>query len=273
MAQATITALNVYPVKSCRGIALDIAKLGLAGIESDRRWMVISNTGRFLTQRELPRLALIVPKLDAAGALTLTAPGMPDLPVSAQPQGEKLEVAVWSDKCSAFEVGAAAASWLTQFLGRATRLVRYDPQGVRPSDPDWTGGVETRNEFSDGFPLLVISEASLVDLNSRLPEALPMNRFRPSIVLSGLEPYGEDRIRDLHGDGVRLRVSKPCTRCKITTTDQMTGEVKSDEPLRTLKTFRWSKELRGMMFGQNTIVVSGAGSQLRVGQKLEIDWQ
>lgn len=272
MAQATITALNVYPVKSCRGIALDAAKLGLAGIESDRRWMVISETGRFLTQRELPRLALIVPRLDGQG-LTLTAPGMPDFAVPALPQGPKLEVAVWGDKCSALEVSAEAAKWLSGFLQRATRLVRFDPQGVRPSDADWTAGIETRNEFSDGFPLLVISEASLTDLNSRLKEPLPMNRFRPNIVLGGLQPYDEDRIRDLRSNGVTLRICKPCTRCSITTTDQMEGVVKGDEPLRTLKSYRFSKELRGMMFGQNTVVVSGVGEQLRVGQQLEIDWK
>ena len=249
MAYATITGLNVYPVKSCRGIKLESAKLGLAGIESDRRWMVISEAGRFLTQRELPRLALIVPKLDAQG-LTLTAPAMPDLRVPMQPEGPRLEVAVWGDKCPALEVGAEVAVWLSQFLERATRFVQFDPQGVRPSDPDWTEGVPTQNEFSDGFPLLVISEASLADLNTRLPEPLPMNRFRPNIVLGGLEPYDEDRIRDMHSDGVRLRVSKPCARCSITTTDQMRGVVTGDEPLRTLKTYRFDKKQRGMMFGQ-----------------------
>ncbi len=270
MAHATITALNVYPVKSCRGIALDTAKLGLAGIESDRRWMVISDKGRFLTQREVPRLALIVPKLDARG-LTLTAPGMPDMAVPAEPAGPKLEVAVWGDKCPGFEVSDEVAKWLSQFLERPVRLVRFDPQGVRPSEPDWTGEVETRNEFSDGFPLLVISDASLQDLNARLPEPLPMNRFRPNIVLGGLQPYDEDRIHDLHAGAVRLRISKPCTRCIITTTDQMRGVVTGDEPLRTLKTYRFSKELRGMMFGMNTLVV--ASGPLRVGQQLEIDWK
>lgn len=272
MAYATISALNVYPVKSCRGIALDRARVGLAGIESDRRWMVISDTGRFLTQRELPRLALVVPRLDAAG-LTLSAPGMPDLPVPQRPAGPALEVAVWGDKCPALEVGPEPARWLSQFLERHTRLVQFDPEGARPSDPDWTGGVDSRNEFSDGFPLLVISEASLEDLNTRLAQALPMNRFRPNVVLRGIGPYEEDRIADLHADGVRLRISKPCTRCIITTTDQMAGVVKGDEPLRTLKAYRFSKELRGVMFGMNTLVVSGAGSELAVGQRLEIDWK
>jgi uncharacterized protein YcbX len=197
---------------------------------------------------------------------------MPEMPVAAHATGARLEVAVWGDKCPALEVGSEVGAWLSEFLGRKVRLVRFDPQGVRPSDSKWTGGVETRNEFSDGFPLLIISEASLVDLNGRLSEPLPMNRFRPNIVLSGIEAYAEDRIRDLHSSGVRLRVSKPCTRCVITTTDQMQGVVKGDEPLRTLKSYRFSKELRGMMFGQNTIVVDGAGSELRVGQTFDIDW-
>jgi uncharacterized protein len=272
MAHAIVTALNVYPVKSCRGTPLERAKLGLAGIESDRRWMIISDKGRFLTQREIPKLALIVPKLDEQGLL-LTAPGMADLRVPDPPSGPRLEVAVWGDTCPAIEVGAGTAEWLTAFLGRPVRLVRFDPQGVRPSDPDWTEGVTTRNEFSDGYPLLVISEASLEDLNSRLPQPLPMNRFRPSIVIAGVGAYDEDRIKDLSADGLRLRIAKPCTRCVITTTDQMTGTVQGDEPLRTLKAYRFSKELRGVMFGQNTLVVSGAGSELRVGQKLDIEWK
>lgn len=271
MAQATIAALNFYPVKSCRGIALERTKLGLAGIESDRRWMVISETGRFLTQRELPKLALVVPRCDGNG-LVLTAPGMSEMHVPSHTNGARLEVAVWGDKCLALAVSGEVDAWLSEFLGRNTRLVRFDPQGVRPSDSHWTGGVETRNEFSDGFPLLIISEASLVDLNSRLAEPLPMNRFRPNIVISGVEPYAEDRIQDLHSNGVRLRISKPCVRCVITTTDQMQGVVKGDEPLRTLKGYRFNKELRGVMFGQNALVVDGAGSELRVGQTFDIDW-
>jgi uncharacterized protein YcbX len=271
MAQATICALNVYPVKSCRGIALERAALSLSGIESDRRWMVISDTGRFLTQREVPKLALIVPKVDGAG-LVLTAPDMPQMPVPVQPSGAQLEVVVWGDKCPALEVSGEVGAWLSEFLGRKTRLVRFDPEGVRRSDSNWTGGVETRNEFSDGFPLLIISEASLLDLDGRLHEPLPMNRFRPNIVIGGVEPYAEDRIKDLHSNGVRVRITKPCTRCIITTTDQMEGVKKGDEPLRTLKSYRYSKELRGLMFGMNAIVVDGAGSRLRVGQTLDIDW-
>jgi uncharacterized protein YcbX len=132
----------------------------------------------------------------------------------------------------------------------------------------WTGGLDAYSRFADGFALLVISLASLEDLNARLPEPLPMNRFRPNLVLDGLAPYGEDAVGDLRVGEVRLRRVKPCTRCSITTTDQATGVVDGNEPIRTLRTYRWDAALRGVTFGQNFIVVSGAGADLRVGTEL-----
>ena len=198
---------------------------------------------------------------------------MPELRVSTEPGGARVEVKVWGDLCPALDVGAEAAAWLSQFLGRTVRLLRFDPHGARPSDTRWTEGVEALNEFSDGFPMLAISQASLDDLNGRLETPLPMNRFRPNVVLNGLQAYDEDRIHDLTDGAIRLRIVEPCTRCKITTTDQAKGEVAGEEPLTTLKTYRWSKALRGVMFGQNVIVMSGVGEQLRVGQHLDIEWQ
>ena len=273
MPSATITALNIYPVKSCRGVALDEAEIGRAGFEQDRHWLVTNEAGRFLTQRELPRLALIEPSLTDDG-LTLNAPDMPALRVPRAADGPSRQVTIWSDHAPAFDTGADTAAWLSKFLDRPTRLVAFDPSGVRPSKKEWTAGEEALNEFSDGFPFLVISQASLDDLNSRLAQPLPMNRFRPNVVIDGVEPYDEDRIHELSVGTVRLRIAKPCDRCKITTTNQLTAEVSpASEPLVTLKTYRFSKELRGVLFGQNAFAVSGRGSRLRVGQKFDIAWK
>lgn len=271
MPHAKITALNIYPLKSCRGIALERATLAPTGFAFDRRWMVVDTRGKFLTQREAPTMSLIKTQLEGSG-LRLSAPGMPDLAVGDAMVGSPQQVQIWGDQCAAFDCGPAASQWLTNFLNRELRLVIFDPTHKRVCDKSWTGEVEASSMFADGFPLLVLSEASLENLNSRLSEPLPMNRFRPNIVLSGLRAHDEDRIRDLYTDSVRLRLVKPCDRCSITTTDQATGQRPSDEPLRTLKSYRWDSKLRGVLFGQNGIVVRGAESTLRVGQDLEIDW-
>jgi hypothetical protein len=263
----TLAELHVYPVKSCRGIALEAARLTEAGLEHDREWMIVTPDGRFVTQRERPRLALIETRL-TADALVLAAPGLEPLAAPFDHAGAPVEVTVWRDRCRAHDQGEAAARWLGAFLGGEPRLVRFDPSHRRPSDAAWTGGLEALARFSDGFALLAISRASLADLNSRLAMPVPMNRFRPNLVLDGLPPYGEDALGDLVAGGVRLRRAKPCARCVVTTTDQSTGERDGEEPLRTLKSYRWDPALKGITFGQNLIVVEGAGSRLRVGMDL-----
>lgn len=268
---ATVAALNVYPVKSCRGIALDRARLSEAGFEHDREWMVVE-ADRFVTQREQPRLALIEPRL-AEGALQLSAPGMPVLQIDASSTAAPVEVTCWKDRCDAFDAGDTAAEWLSEFLGKAYRLVRFDPRRKRHSNPQWTGDVEALNRFSDGYPWLLLSNASVADLNRRLERPLPMNRFRPNIVIDGVDAYAEDRILELVGDGIRLRVVKPCTRCVITTTDQATAQRDGAEPLRTLRSYRFSAELKGVLFGQNLVLIEGAGRELRVGDALAVTWK
>ena len=263
-----ITALNVYPVKGCRGIALDSARVAATGFEHDREWLIVRPDGRFMTQREDPRLALIEPTL-ADEALQLRVPGGVELRVPFDAQGKEVEVTCWKDRCAAFDAGDEAAAFLTRYLGAPYRLVRFDARRKRLSNAQWTPGVEALNQFTDGFPWLLISEASLEDLNSRLSRQLPMNRFRPNIVVNGLSPFGEDRVHELVADGVRLRRAKPCARCIVTTTDQATGTRDSDEPLRTLAKFRFDRELKGVLFGQNMILVDGVGEQLRVGQELQ----
>ncbi|HKU15072.1 MAG TPA: MOSC N-terminal beta barrel domain-containing protein [Steroidobacteraceae bacterium] len=268
-----ITALNIYPVKGCRGIALDSARIAATGFEHDREWLIVRPDGRFMTQREEPRLALIetaVLESDSAAAqLRLRVPGGAELRAACSAEGKEIEVTCWKDRCAAFDAGDEAADFLTRYLGAPYRLVRFDARRKRPSGPEWTQGVEALNQFSDAFPWLLISEASLEDLNGRLTRKLPMNRFRPNIVVSGLPPFGEDQLHDLTGGGVRLRRAKPCTRCIVTTTDQATGTRDGDEPLRTLAKFRFDRSLKGVTFGQNLILIDGIGAQLRVGQELE----
>ena len=268
-----ITALNIYPVKGCRGVALDSARIAATGFEHDREWLIVRPDGRFMTQREEPRLALIETALvgttDAGGGtLRLRVPGGAELRLPLGLQGREVEVTCWKDSCAAFDAGEEAAEFLTGYLGAPLRLVRFDARRKRPSSPQWTSGVEALNQFSDAFAWLLVSEASLEDLNRRLERPLPMNRFRPNIVVDGLPPFGEDGVHELAAEGVRLRRAKPCTRCIVTTTDQATGTRDGQEPLRTLRQFRFDGELKGVVFGQNMILIDGIGAQLRVGQEL-----
>ena len=266
----SIASLFVYPVKSCRGMAVMQAQLTPRGLQYDREWMVVSPDGRFITQREEPRLALVGTALQE-DHLELSAPGLPTLAVPLQRYAREaaVEVTVWRDRVQAFDEGHAAASWLGAHLRRDVRLVRFDDARQRPTDPAWSRGFAGTSAFADGYPVLVLSQASLDDLNSRLPSPLPVDRFRPNLYLGGCAPYAEDAIDALASQHVRLRIVKPCTRCVITTTDQATGAPQGDEPLRTLKTYRWDGALRGVTFGQNAIVERPG--RLEVGTRLTSD--
>jgi uncharacterized protein len=262
-----IGGLYIYPVKSCRGIAVDRALITPNGLEWDRHWMITRPDGRFVTQRELPRLALVRTSLTAQ-ALCLEIAGKPPLHVSLEMRGSTHSVRIWRDTVRALDCGADAASWLQDALGESLRLVAFDSNTPRYSNPEFTAGVPATTQFSDGYALLVISEASLADLNSRLPgPALPMNRFRPNVVLCDVPAFAEDSLRDLEFGDVHLRIVKPCVRCSITTTDQATAQLTGDEPLSTLKAYRFDRTLLGVTFGQNAIVVGGRGASLAVGME------
>jgi uncharacterized protein YcbX len=270
--KAGITALNIYPVKSCRGMPLAAAELTRTGLLDDRHWMLVRPNGRFVTQRELPRMALIGTQVGAAG-LTLTAPGMPSITVPRVVAGNSRPVTVWKFDGRGLDCGEDAAAWVTKYLATELSLVAFDADHPRACSAEWTQGVHSITEFADGFPILVISQASLADLNARLPTPLPMERFRPNVVIEGVGAFDEDRIHELRVGDVTLRLVKPCSRCSITTTDQQRGELDGVEPLRTLKEFRFDRELRGVTFGQNAIVVGGVGRRLRVGDAFEIAWK
>jgi uncharacterized protein YcbX len=258
-AALTIAGLFVYPLKSAAGSALDHADLDAFGIRHDRRWMVVRPDGRFITQRDSPRMAL-VRATPGGAALRLTAPGTEplDLPIDGPgPLARRVSADVWEGPVGAADAGDAAADWITAALGQPARIVHMPDDVTRPVHPRYTRD-RARVSFADGFPLLLIGQASLDGLNVRLVERsvapLPMNRFRPNIVVAGGAPHAEDGWRVLRvGDvpGVVLHVVKPCARCVVTTIEQTTG-VAGREPLRTLATYRRGPD-GGVLFGQNAI--------------------
>jgi uncharacterized protein YcbX len=255
----TIASLHVYPVKGLKGIDLPSARCTERGLEHDRRWMVVDAEGDFLTQRSHPRLATIWTAL-RDGTLELSAPDMDPVEVPLVPEAAApLKVRVWNSVVDALPVSRFADSWLTEYLREPLRLVYMPETTRRPSNKQFTGGEERLVGFADGYAYLIVGRSSLGDLNARLRDegsaAMPMNRFRPNIVIEGTEPYAEDTWKDIRlGDDVVLRSSKPCGRCQVTTTDQSTGEVLGPEPLRTLSTYREHKDF-GPLFGMNYVTV------------------
>jgi uncharacterized protein YcbX len=262
----TLAALHLYPVKSCAGIALDAHELDTTGLDLDRAWMVVDEHGEFLSQRELPRLALIRPTLRHSDLL-LRAPGMLALHLALDVVEQPVRVRVWDDEVAAFDMGALAAQWCGDFLGRPARLVRFDPDARRLADQHWTGSLDAPVQFSDGFPLLVASSASLAELNRRLDTPVTMQHFRPNLVLDGLDAHGEDFIDEITFDdgAVRLRLVKPCSRCSIPDVDPdsaATGHAVGD----ALATYRADARVGGALtFGMNAVIVEGAGRRLRAG--------
>lgn len=274
----TIARLFVYPVKSCAGIEVQEALLTETGLDLDRAWMVVDADGRFLTQRALPRMALVRPQLKS-DEMVLRAPGMLALHVALDAVEAPATVTVWRDTLPAWDMGAVAAQWFTDFLGQPCRLVRFDPEHRRLSSLEWTGGIEVPNQFADGFPLLVASEASMDELNARLQAAghapVGIERFRPNVVLGGVDAHDEDRVDLLRVDDaageVHLQPVKPCARCPIPDIDPATAE-RSASVGATLRTYRQDKRLDGAItFGMNAIVRQGAGQVLRVGQRVAAD--
>ncbi|MCW7537064.1 MOSC N-terminal beta barrel domain-containing protein [Aquabacterium sp. A7-Y] len=270
-----VTGLYVYPIKSCAGVSLPESLIIETGLEFDRAWMVVDEEGSFVTQRELPRMALIRPTLRHTD-MVLRAPGMLALHVAYDSVEEAVRVRLWNEVVRAYDMGDLAAQWFSDFLGRRLRLVRFDPEFKRLSDPKWTDGREAENQFSDGYPYMVVSQSSLDALNDRLlirgRRPVAVERFRPNIVIAGdLDPHAEDYFDELQietGQGlVRLQLVKPCTRCTIPNVDPLTGET-GHEPGDTLATYRSDARLDGAVtFGMNAIMLQGLEHLLTVGGK------
>jgi uncharacterized protein YcbX len=256
------TGLRVYPVKSAGGISPDAWPVDGFGLVHDRRWMVVDSRGQMVSQRTHPRLALVRPTVHA-DRLTLDAPGTAPLDLALRPTGSVMvKATVWDDTCDAVWLGPRPAKWFSDVLGSRCELVYMPEATVRPADPAYApDGI--RVSFADAFPFLLISEESLADLNAKLIRPLPMNRFRPNLVIAGGEPYVEDTLQEFATSGITFRAVKPCGRCVVTTTDQETAQ-RGIEPLRTLATYR--KDDGEVMFGQN-VVHLGTG-HLTVGAPL-----
>ena len=270
MSKIVVSQLNIYPVKSLAGISLDASKVDAMGLQYDRRWMLVSPDGLFLSQRKVPRMALIQTALDEKGKLTLSMEGKDDHQVpQLNNSNETLSVRIWKDELEVPKVGKATDAWLSQALGIDCHLVYIPDEVIRQCDMDYAKQGD-RTGFSDGFPILLISEASLEDLNHHLQdkgeEAVEMRRFRPNIVVKGCEPYAEDnwqcfRIGDLEMRGVKL-----CSRCILTTVDPDKGERSGVEPLATLKEYR--QDGNKVLFGIN--VVQQAQGELRIGELVHV---
>jgi len=267
-----VTGLFVYPVKSCRGHSLASAEVDAWGFVGDRRYMVVSPDGQFFTQRTLPRMALIDTELTANG-LTLGSPNHGEVHIAASENYGTKQVTVWKNTVFAEECGDDAAEWLTRFLGTPARLVRMGPNFDRPVKPSKAklGDIVT---FADAFPFLILSEESLADLNDRIVasggEPVPMDRFRPNLVIRAGAPFIEDTWSRFRIGDVVFRNGGPCARCIVTTTDQQTGE-RGKEPLKTLAMYRRDPaEPTDVNFGINLIHETKRGT-IRVGDALMLE--
>lgn len=263
MGQPILGGIRRYPVKSMAGEEFNALEVVARGFSGDRDWMLVDPAGEFLSQRKLSRMALIGARLDAGGALHLSAPGMPELAVDGV-SDRRLPVRVWGDTVTAVMAGAPADDWLGEFLQQACHLVRFPDDVERAVDPDYASAGD-RVGFADGFPFLLISQGSLDGLNGRLQHPVSMTRFRPNLVVDGCEAHAEDGWRRIRIGDTVFRVVKPCSRCIIPTIDPVTAE-RGREPLQTLMTYR--RRDNKVYFGQN-LIHDGPG-RLELGMPVEV---
>ncbi len=302
--EARLAALWVYPIKSCAGVSVTQALLTPTGLAFDRAWMVVDAQGGMVTQRDLPRMALIQPELTTHPLhsplnpfeLVLHASGMAALRLPVHPTTDPalpvmpMQVRVWDDVVPAFDMGPAVSAWLNAFLGDALgplRLVRFDESHTRLSSAKWTQGVAAANQFSDGFPVLVTSMASLDELNARLhakgEDPVDMRRFRANLVLGNpvqgdaLAAHDEDRVGCMtvvcdEGHTVQLQPVKPCPRCPIPNINPDSAQAHPSVS-ETLQAYRQDTRVNGAItFGMNAVVMGGVGQILRVGQRVFAEW-
>ncbi|MGL6267297.1 MAG: MOSC domain-containing protein [Chitinophagaceae bacterium] len=260
-----ISNLFIYPIKSLGGIELQKAKLTDRGLEHDRRWLLVDDNNKFLTQRTFPEMSLLKTSIRENKLIVFIKDSEEDsltldlVPIS----GEKIQVDIWDDSCEAHQIDQKADKWFSQKLNRNVKLV-YMPDSSRRQVDSAYALQNDITSFSDGYPILMIGQSSLDDLNIRLDEPVPMNRFRPNIVFTGGFPYQEDELKHFKINELAFFGVKPCGRCVMTTIDQDTAIV-SKEPLKTLSTYRGSNNK--VNFGQN-ILHTGFGS-IQVGDEIQ----
>lgn len=260
-----LTSLTYYPIKACRGFSVSEALMERMGLKYDRRMMVVTPEGKFLTQREHPRLALVTPELQSE-MLTLRAPDFDSLRLPVRAAGTPWPVEIWKSKgVQSIDQGEDAAQWFSDWLGHPARLVHFAEGYQRRVSSEYAVNGDDHTGFADGYPILLTSEESLNDLNGRLESPVPMNRFRPNIVVRACKPFAEDDWSRIRIADVELAIVKPCARCVVTTIDKETL-ARSKEPLKTLGKYR--KHALGAIFGQNAIPLNAG--RLEVGMRVEV---
>jgi uncharacterized protein len=264
-----LTSLHIYPVKGCRAVDLDEAVVEPWGLAGDRRWLIVDADWQFMSQRKHPALARVVVAGDNGADITVSSDGYPSLRVAAPDESaEQLKVTVWRSTVLAAAAGDEADAWFSAYLAEPVRLVYLDDPTRRAVDPEYGADGDTVS-FADGYPLLLTSAGSLDQLNQWLTEAghqpVPMNRFRPNAVVTGYQPWAEDRWRRIRIGPVSFRVAKACARCVVTTTDQTTGE-RGSQPLKMLAAHR--RVGKNLLFGQN--LIPDSPGYIRVGDPIEI---
>ncbi|MBK8304189.1 MAG: MOSC domain-containing protein [Chloracidobacterium sp.] len=287
-----ISEINIYPIKSLKGISLNSALIEERGLQYDRRWMLTTRDGMFFTQREFPKMATIAVavesgqlKVDSEGHGVMNVPFEPDM-------GERGRVTVWNSVCDAEIYNGQVSEWFSDVLGTNCQLVYMPDTSRRGVNPRFNLGEEVVS-FADGYPLMVIGEGSLADLNKRIADSheesdevpefqpLPMNRFRPNLVVAETDAFAEDAWQKIRIGEAAFRSTKPCERCVITTVEQSVGEFSGKEPLKTLATYRMAKDIipdlyeslgvgaNAVLFGQN-LIAETPGETISVGDRIEV---
>lgn len=265
-----LSEINIYPIKSLAGISLESSKIERRGLEFDRRWLLIDEKNKFLTQREFPKMATIKPEILNDG-LRVSC-GEDELLIPFEPRtGATETVKIWSNRCKAKIYESEVNEWFSDVLQTNCKLAVMPEETRRKVDYFYKVNNDDHVSFADAYPFLLIGENSLADLNSRLKANLPMNRFRPNFVVTDSEGFAEDSWKKIKiGENI-FHVVKPCARCVMTTIEQTTGEKQGVEPLKTLASFRVPKRSvkKKILFGQN-LIAENAGDVLRVGDKIEV---
>jgi uncharacterized protein len=266
MSKLVLSEIWIYPIKSLSGIRVKSAKVQLKGLQYDRRWMLIDESGRFLTQREHPQMALLKISLhhDELGVIDKNGRKI-DVPINHSDSRQKLKAQIWDDEVEVYEVSNKHNEWFSDAMGSRCKLVFFPESNNRPVDPDFALNQE-HVSLADGYPYLIIGQSSLDDLNSRLIEPVPIHRFRPNFVFTGGEPFAEDNWRNFTIGKNRFAGLKPCARCVLITVDHITAK-KSSEPLATLATYR--KKGNKINFGQNVVAIDHY--EIKEGDEIVVD--
>ena len=265
-----LNEINIYPIKSLSGISLKDSVVEERGLRFDRRWMLVNEKNEFLTQREFPKMANIKTEIAPENLRVFTDKS--DLKIPFEPATDETQsVKIWSNRCRAKVYENEINRWFSDILETNCRLALMPEETKRKVNYFYAVHKEDKVSFADGYPFLLIGENSLADLNSRLKQPVPMNRFRPNFVVSGADSFAEDGWRKIKIGSVIFHIVKPCARCVMTTIDQITGEKQGVEPLKTLATFRIPKRSvkRKILFGQN-LIADEAGGTIKVGDKIEV---